>query len=248
MRILKRATVVVCLTCLGALANAQSGQTDDRTPFIVDQAVEVPGAVLQPGNYVIRRKNPLPPGNSLPASDILEILNAGQTQVYATITSVPEYEPPPPGKPAFTFYQGKPGLPRVVKAWWPTPHPHPYVEQFAYPRAQAAELLRTGQRVLLLPAETIPAESAAVTASPLRDSSPLPKTAGELPLLILMGVLSLLAGLTFRFFSLWVAGACPVTTSPTPQSSKRPQSSPVLRAARSLLSGAPVSLRLTVRL
>ena len=248
MRIPKRATVVVCLVCLGAVVNAQSGQTDDRTRFVVDQAVEVPGAVLQPGNYVIRRRNPLPSGNSLPASNILEILNAGETQVYATIVSVPDYEPPPPGKPAFTFYQGKPGLPRVVKAWWPTPHPHPYQEQFAYPRAQAAELLRTGQRVLLLPSETISAESAAVTASPLPDSSPLPKTASELPLLILMGVLSLLAGLMFRFFSLWVARTCQPTASQIQQNSKPSQSWPVLTAARSLLFGAPVTLRLTVRL
>jgi hypothetical protein len=234
---------------MGPLANAQSGQTNERTPFIIDQAVEVPGAVLQPGSYVIRRKNPPPPGNSLPASNILEILNAAETQVYATITSVPEYEPPPAGRPAFTFYQSKPGLPRVIRAWWPAPHPYSYQEQFAYPRAQAAELLRTGQRVLLLPSDTISAESAAVTSSPLRDSTPLPKTAGELPILVLTGVLSLLVGLMIRFFSLWVGMACPVTTSQMPQGSMRPpQSSPVLRAARSLLSGAPVTLRLTIRL
>src|SRR2546429_9938282 len=39
--------------------------------------------------------------------DILEILSTDGTQVFATITSVPEYNPPPPGEPQFTYYRSE---------------------------------------------------------------------------------------------------------------------------------------------
>jgi hypothetical protein len=232
---------------------------------------------LQPASYVIRQENPTPPGNSLPSSNILEILSPDETQVYVTITSMPEYRPPPPDKPVLTFYEREQGMPRAIKGWWPAPDPYPYEEQFAYPRTQAMELMRnTKERVQMLPSDApaSPAPVAGLTAqngrnrvlkasvgakaaaSPQPESSTrpsadtrLPKTASDLPLLALLGLLASLAGLMVRAFAMWIAACQP--ESPvcleSHQSRHRSQRRPIVRAARLLISGAPVTLHIVYR-
>src|SRR2546429_1806868 len=86
--------------------------------------------------------------------DILEILSTDGTQVFATITSVPEYNPPPPGEPQFTYYERQGGH-ATIKSWWPSADPYPYEQQFTYPRVQALRLKSTTkERVLLLLSDT----------------------------------------------------------------------------------------------
>jgi|SRR5437879_1501280 len=190
--------------------------------FELNELTEVPGALLQPGTYVIRSKNA--ESQNLPGIDILEILSTDGTQVFATITSVPEYNPPPPGEPQFTYYERQGGH-ATIKSWWPSADPYPYEQQFTYPRVQALRLKSTTkERVLLLLSDTsanptqppeptahaIPKSkkvlgdgkrAVAATSQQIQSttrqvtSAPLPKT-GPVPLQAMTGLL--FAGLVFR--------------------------------------------------
>src|SRR5437879_4084781 len=191
--------------------------------FELNELTEVPGALLQPGTYVIRSKNA--ESQNLPGIDILEILSTDGTQVFATITSVPEYNPPPPGEPQFTYYERQGGH-ATIKSWWPSADPYPYEQQFTYPRVQALRIKSTTkERVLLLLSETSadptePPEPTAQATSKSKKvlgdgkrpapatsqqlpsiarqvtSAQLPRTAGPVPLQAMTGLL--FAGLVFR--------------------------------------------------
>jgi hypothetical protein len=97
---------MMCLALPGTTAHmvAQMGSTEKKSAFVIEQPVEVPGTVLQPGAYGIRSKGAAP-ASSLAGAILLEIVSTDESQVYATITSIPEFRPPVPDKPTFSFYQ-----------------------------------------------------------------------------------------------------------------------------------------------
>ncbi len=143
MKTLNTTKVLICLLWLGSVGGvgAQPDQIDNKTAFTVSEPMEVPGAVLHPGSYIIRSlKKPSTQRTGLPPFNILQLLSADEKQLYATIVSIPEYYPPPSDQPIFTFYERSSNFPRAIKAWWPAPNPYPYAEQFAYPRTQALEV------------------------------------------------------------------------------------------------------------
>src|SRR5437870_4059638 len=162
MKTLNTTKVLICLLWLGSVGGvgAQPDQIDNKTAFTVSEPMEVPGAVLHPGTYIIRSlKKPSTQRTGLPPFNILQLLSADEKQLYATIVSIPEYYPPPSDQPIFTFYERSSNFPRAIKAWWPAPNPYPYAEQFAYPRTQALEVESAAKmHVLSLPSD-VPANT-----------------------------------------------------------------------------------------
>jgi hypothetical protein len=199
---------------------AQPDSTAKTSSFVIASPVEVPGIVLQPGSYVIRLKGPTPT-NSPPGSKLLEIVSSDESRVYASITSIQEYRPPLPDKPLFSFYESADGRRRAIKAWWPTPDPYPYEERFIYPTEQALDLMAATKDSVLylrpdlfksgvsssavLPATPPPVPATLPPMSGRHLTGSLPKTASNLPLLLLAGLLWSCAGLAIRMLSISLA-------------------------------------------
>jgi hypothetical protein len=73
--------------------------------------VTIPGQVVLPaGTYIIKRLSTVNP--------VLQILNASETQVYATLLPVPESVSEPPDTPTFTFREMPQGTPVALKGFF----------------------------------------------------------------------------------------------------------------------------------
>ena len=244
-------STLLCIGWFGAVGSlaAQPEAPNPKNAFKFDRAIELPGITLPAGSYVIRLKGPAL--DKAPAgSNLIEILSPDTSRIYATIRSIREFRAPVAGEPLFTFYEAPGGRRLALKAWWPPPNPYPYQEQFIYPTDQALELMRaTKDEVLYLrpnvsgggttlsmvvpvPAPPVlPSGERSRTAA--RPAAEMPKTASDLPLLLLMGALWCAGGLAIRAFSILLT--------------QRPRLAPAGRAASALLSGEPVSIRIIYR-
>jgi len=218
------------MALLGA-AFSPSAKADDfnnRTVVTFSGPVEIPGvhlqgwAVLPAGTYVFKVMNS--PSNR----HIVQILNQAEDHVYTTILAIPDYRMRATGKTVMTFKERAEGQPEAIRSWF---YPgREWGDQFVYPKSRAVELAKiVNEPVLATPVElpapvetlktapiiavkptgeevevteviqTPPAEVAAVeTPAPV---AALPQTASPLPLVGLIGLLSLGAGLTLWSFS-----------------------------------------------
>jgi hypothetical protein len=178
---------------------------------------EVPGVgaqILPAGTYVFRIMDS--------ASDrhIVQIFNEAQDHVFTTILAIPNYRLKPTDKTVMTFKERGEGKPEAIRAWF---YPgHQWGEEFVYPKSRAVELAKEVETpVLAMPLETEPTVAAlktveveavkptgeevpvaeVVEAPPVKEAEAvnepeaLPATASQLPLLGLIGLVSLGAGL-----------------------------------------------------
>ena len=188
--------------------------------------------VLPAGKYVFKL------ADSQADRHIVQIFNAKENHLYATILAIPDYRLQPTGKTVVTFEERAANAPEAVRAWfYPGDN---FGNEFVYPKVKAIELAQANkQPVLSLPSEmaaniTKPTKSMnephvlamksapvkAVTPEkkeveiaevitpspaasaphvmPVRKPAHLPKTASDLPLLGLIGLLSLGAGFGLR--------------------------------------------------
>jgi hypothetical protein len=195
--------------------------------------VEIPGGGAQrlpAGTYVFRLMD------SLYNRHIVQILDADESHIYATILAIPNERLRATNETVITFGERPAGEPQAIKAWF---YPGDTIgQEFVYPRQRAVELARvTNQPILAMPNEVavnIVAPAAtptappvvALAAAPVTAVSPsgevlelsavvevpsvqavprveqvaasLPKTASSLPLLALMGLFSVIMGLSLK--------------------------------------------------
>jgi hypothetical protein len=190
--------------------------------FSVDLPLDVPGAVLQPGTYVLRvKREPSQPGELAE----LQLWDAAQTGILAELHAVQSLSEGTPDNSIMTYYEGPAGR-RVLKAW--NLLRTGYTERIVYPAEQAAELAKiTSETVLTMPITGAPAvtepaatapEATPVAQSPSasRDdtSAPtpnppatFPKTAGNLPLVLWVGFTALAAFMVMRIYRMDPAAA-----------------------------------------
>jgi hypothetical protein len=170
---------------------------------------------LPAGTYVFKI------ADSLADRHIVQIFNEDETHVFTTILAIPNYRLKPTDKTVMTFRERAEGQPEAIRAWF---YPgHQWGEEFVYPKYRAVELAKLTNEPVLAIAE-LPTEPEAlkeapveavtpageevpmaqvVEAPPVETASaaaaePMPETASEMPLLALMGLLSLGAG-----FAVW---------------------------------------------
>jgi hypothetical protein len=207
---------IVLALLLTATATAQNPNDDPKLAgrtvvFSVDLPLDVPGAVLQPGTYVLRVTRE--PGNTGDLAQ-LQLWDAAETSVIAELYAVHAYAGSPENS-IMTYYEGTSGR-RILKAW-NLLRPN-YTLRIVYPPAQAAELARiTSQTVFSMPLPGAPAVAAApqapatppstLEASPEDPAPPapalpaaFPKTAGKLPLILWLGFTALAAFLVMRMY------------------------------------------------
>jgi hypothetical protein len=226
MNHLKVVATILCLA-LVALAFPPGMKADDqskRTVVTFNGPVEIPGGkVLPAGTYVFKLMD------SIADRNIVQIFSEDQSHVYATILAIPNYRFRATGKTVMTFGERSTGSPQAIRAWfYPGDN---WGQEFVYPKARAIELAQqTNQPVLTMPTEVADYITAPVTSvndppvvalkqAPLKAVEPsgeevpitkvvetpptkrLPQTASPIPLLGLMGLLSLGASYALRGIS-----------------------------------------------
>ena len=231
MKRLGRFRVVMTIFCLSLVAPAflPSAKADDRnrkTTVTFTAPVEVPGVgaqTLPAGTYVFKIFD------SLSDRHIVQIFNEAEDHVFTTILAIPNYRLRATDKTVMTFRERAEGQPQAIRAWFYPGHQ--WGEEFVYPKSRAVELAKiinepvlatpvelatlpieelktapviavkpTGEEVAVTEVVEAPPTEVAAVETPAPEAT-LPQTASTLPLVGLIGLLSLGASLTLWGFS-----------------------------------------------
>jgi hypothetical protein len=91
---------------------ARADQWDKKTIVTFNDAVEIPGQVLPAGSYVFKLAD-------LPFErHIVQIWNADEDQVLATIMTIPHTRFEPPDRSIFEFEERPSNSPMALKVWF----------------------------------------------------------------------------------------------------------------------------------
>jgi hypothetical protein len=205
------------LVLLGALfvPNVRADEWDKKTIVSFSAPVQIPGTVLPAGTYVFKVADN--DGNRY----LVEIFDAHETQLVATIMAIPDYRMQAPDKTIISFNERPSGQPEALKAWfYPGDN---YGVEFVYPKQRATELAEANNRPVLSipddvtdkdamkaaavapvppPVALVAAETPAPPVPAMPEGSPaLPQTASPLPAIALLGVVCLVAAAGVRRFS-----------------------------------------------
>ena len=224
-RRLQRTFFVTGLIMLVALVySAPRATAQDRAAhqmkFTTCEPVEFPGRVLKPGTYYIRRD--MPPLRS-GTDAMIKVLDESRQHVLVSTVAIAASRLQNTQGESLIFYEAPAGTPRPVRSWYLPGDVLGY--DFVYPKGHleqiAAALHPTAPSTAEVTYSPLPAAEAEVQpeapAPPVVEENPpeqppvqqaeevpapapttLPKTAGELPLLLLLGCLALLASSVLR--------------------------------------------------
>lgn len=202
------------------LPQAKADSWDQRTIFTFSGPVEIPGRVLPAGTYIFKLVDRTG-GNR----DIVEVSNKREDKVYGIFITIPDYRMKPTGKVVITFEERAAGSPEAVKGWfYPGDN---YGHHFVYPKTKAVQLAKANNTPVPSMPDELKTDNtqqsvAAMKQSPLMAQKPseeeveiaevfevpparaeipkkLPKTASQLTLIGLAGLLSLGMAFSLRF-------------------------------------------------
>jgi hypothetical protein len=129
-------------SCLGlaSFAFAPSAAADTwnkKTILTVNETIQVPGKVLQPGKYVMKLMDS--PSNR----HVVQIFNEREDQLQTTILAIPNYRLQPTGKTEFQWWETPAGQPKALRAWfYPGDN---FGQEFAYPKNEAVSIASYSQ-------------------------------------------------------------------------------------------------------
>jgi len=232
-RLMALASLAALLAAL-SMSHVRADEWDKATLVTVNEPVQIPGTVLQPGTYTF----------TLFKSDsdrhIVQVFNQDRTHLITTVMAIPDYQIQPAGKTILEFSERPTGQPMALRAWfYPGDN---FGQEFVYPKVEATQLSQAnGVTVPALSDEdsskinnsqntTMPAaqpasgpqnntasepvaqepattqdQSQAPTSGTMPNQQPtnkqLPKTASDLPLVGLIGLMSLAGAITLRRLS-----------------------------------------------
>ena len=214
---------VLMLFVLGvALAGpARADKWDKKTIVTFSHPVEVPGNIVLPaGKYVFTLHD------SMSYRHIVQIWNENQTKLLTTILAIPNYRLEPTGETVIEFRERPGTQPQALRAWfYPGDN---FGQEFAYPKSRAITLAEASNEVVpaeVAAAEPAPEELKSVplvAVTPSQKEEPiaqaiqttptpetrattavaerreLPKGASPIPLIALIGIISLSLGFGLR--------------------------------------------------
>jgi hypothetical protein len=150
-------SITVLCTMFSSTASAQAW--NKRTSVTFSGPVEIPGIgaqVLPAGTYVFRLLD------SQSDRNIVQILNADESHVYATILAIPNYRLRATDKTVMSFAERAAGEPQAIRAWfYPGDNSG---QEFVYPKKRAVELAK----VTKVPVIYIPDEVAVNIVAPVK--------------------------------------------------------------------------------
>jgi hypothetical protein len=136
----------------------RADEEDKKTVVTFNEPVQVPGTVLPAGKYVFKL------ADSQSDRHIVQIFNADETRLFATILAIPDYRTTPSDKTIVTFDERPSGQPEALRTWfYPGDN---YGQEFVYPKQKASELAQVNRRsVPAIPDEAT--EPVAIKAAPI---------------------------------------------------------------------------------
>src|SRR5689334_22600695 len=125
--------------CLGlagfaALPQAQASNWNKRTLLTVNETIQVPGAVLEPGKYVMKLHD------SLANRNIVQIFNERENKLLTTILAIPHYRMQPTGETELRFWETAEGQPPALRTWFYPGDLHG--QEFIYPKGMAVQIAK----------------------------------------------------------------------------------------------------------
>ena len=116
---------------------AHAGELNEETTITFSAPIDIPGHVLPAGTYVLKLLN------SDADTDVVEVLNADQTKVYATLDTIPTMRQQATSKTSVEFAEQGSGEPDALLKWF---YPGRLTgNEFIYPKAQQTQLARDEQ-------------------------------------------------------------------------------------------------------
>jgi hypothetical protein len=137
---MKSLNAFAAASCLGLASlvlapSASADQWNKKTIITVNESIQVPGKVLQPGKYVMKLLDS--PSNR----HIVQIFNEREDQLQTTVLAIPNYRLQPTGKTEFQWWETPAGQPRALRAWfYPGDN---FGQEFAYPKSEAVRIAAT---------------------------------------------------------------------------------------------------------
>lgn len=133
MRIVRAIQISICAAALWAtfVTAARGDGWDKKTIVTFSDSVEIPGQVLPAGTYVFKL------ANSSSDRHIVQIWNRDESQLLATILSIPNYRWDRPDKTIFEFDERPADSPMALHSWF---YPGENTgQEFVYPRYRLSE-------------------------------------------------------------------------------------------------------------
>ncbi len=135
---MNRLNLVAAASCLTlaslSVIPAVADTWNKKTIITITEAVQVPGAILEPGKYVMKLLD------SPADRHIVQIFNEREDHVYTTILAIPNYRLQPTGKTEFQWWETPAGQPKAMRAWfYPGDN---FGQEFAYPKNTAMQIAK----------------------------------------------------------------------------------------------------------
>jgi hypothetical protein len=160
----KMVLAVLCLAIVGFAIPFDAGaqRFDKKTTVVVNRPFEIPGKVLQPGEYVFRLFEVA--GNR----NVVQVMSPDEKRTYALVLGIPDYRLDAPEEADISFYEAERGAPLPVHAWFY--EDSNFGVEFVYPKRRAVEIARVSEEHVIAttepeyPEAPVPAE---LTVEPL---------------------------------------------------------------------------------
>jgi hypothetical protein len=189
----------------------------ETSTLAVSEPTDVGGTILQPGTYTIKVLATTTDRNTI------QVTNVDGTKVFATALTVPH--PLKPGEvipsSTFVYFPAGEGQPRALRTWFASHPPNLVGHDIVYEASRARQLARlASSNVVFYPedvtitetttptlsvitpeatVETYTAPAPMVSSVETESEVEMPATASKLPLLALLGVLSIAGAMAIRF-------------------------------------------------
>jgi hypothetical protein len=157
---MNRLSLVAATSCLTlaslSVVPAVADTWNKKTIITITEAVQVPGAILEPGKYVMKLLD------SPADRHIVQIFNEREDHVYTTILAIPNYRLQPTGKTEFQWWETPAGQPKAMRAWfYPGDN---FGQEFAYPKNTAIQIARSSHQTVPTVSQTEDLSKATVGA------------------------------------------------------------------------------------
>lgn len=140
MQIKDALTLFACAALLltAAAPGLQAADWDKKTTLKVNEPIEVPGAILQPGNYVLKLVE------SEANRHVVRFMNEREDQVISTVIAIPNSRLEPTGDTEFGWYETPADQPPAMRAWF---YPgDTFGQEFVYDENRASDLAAASKR------------------------------------------------------------------------------------------------------
>lgn len=156
---MNRLNLVAAASCLTlaslSVMPAVADTWNKKTIITITEAVQVPGAILEPGKYVMKLLD------SPADRHIVQIFNEREDHVYTTILAIPNYRLQPTGKTEFQWWETPAGQPKAMRAWfYPGDN---FGQEFAYPKSTAIQIAKSTNQVVMTVSESDDLSKATIT-------------------------------------------------------------------------------------